>query len=147
MIPNPGFDTNLNGWLFDPGSGASWKSDDADGCVGSGSLYATDPNLYPATPCLKVTPGVLYNFGFRYKHGITPGASVSCYLTPYKDSNCSMGSAEDTAPGILPSRSTNWSSVSTTWVVYPDSPYTQVSCPLQDGSIDQIYLNPNANAF
>lgn len=147
VILNAGFDTNLNGWLFDPGTGVSWKSDDADGCAGSGSLYATDPNLYAMSPCLKVTPGVFYYFGFRYKHGITPDASVFCYLTPYKDSSCSTGSDEDTAPGILPSRSSTWSSASTTWMVYPDSPYAQVSCPLKDGSIDQVYLNPNANIF
>jgi len=147
VIPNAGFDTNLNGWLFDPGTGVSWKSDDADGCAGSGSLYGTDPNLYAMSPCLKVTPGVVYYFGFRYKHGITSDASVFCYLTPYKESTCSMGSDEDTAPGILPSRSTTWSSASTTWMVYPDSPYARVSCPLKDGSIDQVYLNPNANIF
>jgi hypothetical protein len=147
VIPNAGFDTNLNGWLFDPGTGVSWKSDDADGCAGSGSLYATDPNLYAISPCLKVTPGVFYYFGFRYKYGITPDASVFCYLTPYKDPSCSTGSDEDTAPGILPARSSTWSSASTTWMVYPDSPYAQVSCPLKDGSIDQVYLNPNANIF
>lgn len=147
VISDGGFDTDLGSWRFDPGTGVSWKAEDSEGCQGSGSLYAVDPNLYALSRCLKVTPGVPYFFGFKYKYGISADSSVFCYLTPYKDSICSIGADEDTAPGVIPPRSTTWSSTSTSWVVYPDSPYATVSCPLKDASVDQVYLNQNLNSF
>lgn len=147
IIADGGFDKNLGSWLVDPNSRVSWKSEDSEICQGSGSLYGVVASLYAQTRCLPVKPGTLYYFGFKYKYGMTADASVACYLTPYKDSSCSMLSDEEFAPGLGPSRSTSWSAVSTTWVVYADSPYADVSCPLQDASVDQVYLNPVIDSF
>src|SRR5690349_13067927 len=56
LLPNPTFDTNLNGWAYDPAS-VSWSSFDAEGSARSGSALVVNSrnDFAPVTlktPCM-----------------------------------------------------------------------------------------------
>lgn len=134
--------------------GASWDSDDADGCSGSGSIRVeVAPNLHLGTfvQCRKTNPGVKYTIGYKYKQ--SANANMLCSVNLFASGDCTTdpvvgGVTVQTAQVSVPLDWTNSTprAVDTT----SETRSIQVYCQLNNpgvGYFDQIYLNTVAGSF
>lgn len=143
-LQTPGFDSAdaLGSWQStSPLASAAYSTDDADGCVGSGS--ASIPGFANLWQCLpSIGPGVPYVFGFKHK-GI-----VTCSATFYSDNSCNTYidtvNLDDTSgasswDGMLQARG---NTPATTQSV-------EVFCSGSAGAgfIDQAYFNTSGGTF
>ena len=123
LLPNGGFDSNVDGWTVDVNADAgtvSWQSDDAAGSASSGSLkYATDSfgdQTMARSPCFAVPAGGAASAGGKsdilFVNGISSASfafQVSCLV--YSSSNCSGAIAGSLSPAT--STAAGWSAMTT----------------------------------
>jgi hypothetical protein len=152
-LQNPGFEqpSALANWIASPG--ASWSSDDADACTGSGStaVMVTMPqfDFGNIAQCVPATAGTRYFFGFKYKQQNADG--VVCYLWFYAGSTCSGNILVD---GSLTLQGTSvpvtfWQLTYDMITAPPTTGSAKVFCQTSNGTgaFDQIYVNPISNSY
>ncbi len=114
VIPNPGFDANLDGWSYAQGS-VSWSDLDADGSATSGSALILDSrtDFVPATlkgPCLAVPTTVDVGAKYRVPSGQITDGTVRVSLNWYSElTGCTDCLSAATASTPIRSLSTNGS--------------------------------------
>ncbi|HET6150304.1 MAG TPA: hypothetical protein VFH68_22380 [Polyangia bacterium] len=157
MLVNPGFDSaTLLSSSWAPSGGASFATDDADGCPGSGSVQTvvTMPafDFGNFRQCVRIT-APSYSFGFKYK--APANASGSCMLETFTNTtDCTSGTVNHVVgigtPQFAPA--TDWTSI-------PNLPFQPVNgeqsvlimCQTNTTGpamfFDQIYLNTAGATF
>ena len=83
LLLNPGFDSDLSGWLNYVSNSKTWSSADANGCMRSGSLSMVNGEDQ-VQQCVVVSGNTPYNVGFKYKQPV--GKGFRCFVTFYTDS-------------------------------------------------------------
>jgi len=136
VIPDSNFnDPALPNW--NPERSDAWVNDDADGCMGSGSV------IPQVSRCVPVKPNTRYYFGYRYKIPDSFGSAMcAVFLTASTDcSGNSLGRFDLVASGSGP---TGWLNAQSVFVDTPAGTNTaDIYCTFPSGSIwtDQFYLN------
>jgi hypothetical protein len=141
LFQNAGFDKDLSGWEI---SGATWSSQDMEGCPFSGSLYSPMATGYPRQ-CVRVSPGTKYSAGAS--DYIVGSGAATCEVTFFDDNACS-GSGTVMATVFGPdSTPGKWNH----YVVEIDATSTSQSalldCDIASGYVDQIFLTPIPGGF
>jgi hypothetical protein len=141
LLVNPGFDSDLSGWINYVSNSKTWSNSDADGCPRSGSLSMVN-GQDQVTQCVPAAGNASYNVGFKYKQAT--GESFRCFLTFYTDSGCMTDTVGDST--TLDSAMTGSS-----WIPYA----AVVTAPVGAGSLqilcgsggtanmDDFYINPS----
>ncbi|MFL5305165.1 MAG: hypothetical protein ACJ8F1_08125 [Polyangia bacterium] len=144
LLQNPGFDTGaqLGGW--EP-NGATWSSQDADGCTGSGSAVSSDGIL---TQCVTkgIAAGNRYWFGMRFLQDQPNGAY--CIITFESDTTCTSDISR--YGGAIASASTaGWQSGVDSDVAPAGTVAIHVQCSSGIGTVrvDQLFLSSTSNSY
>jgi hypothetical protein len=90
LLANPGFDRADGLSFWSPSEGASWSSDDADGCAQSGSAHTIVTSgtfdFGNIRQCVGVQAGIRYFFGFKFKQDVA--GSGNCRVGFLDDPTC-----------------------------------------------------------
>jgi hypothetical protein len=150
LLQNPGFDasTGIDNW--NPTTGTTFSSKDADGCPGSGSAEVsfTVPFFGTFRQCVAATANTPYFFGYKYEQDTSQAAL--CMLTFYSDTTCSTVIPGNTFLGGLDTPVSLWLLNSTSVTSPIGASSAEVFCQNQGGGnafIDQIYLNSTSNSY
>jgi hypothetical protein len=137
---------------WSPTTGATWDSDDSDGCPGSGSAEVAYqvPNFGSFDQCIAATAGTRYNFGFRYKQ--TQSQSVACDLWFFAGPTCSDNIlvGGDLLLAGAESAVTSWLKLSGSITAPAGTGSANVHCQNQgggSGNIDQIHVSTTNNSY
>lgn len=153
MVKNSGFDTNLNGWALDSGTGpVHWVADDADGCSLSGSVELSGFSGTPSkllSQCVAVTPLTSYKFGTRIAIVSlkNSGDLTHCDLDFYSDTACTAGM---TNAAVVQWINAGWSDNSVDVQTASDTKSARISCRVEDADtahVDKLYLTPTPGGF
>ena len=162
LILNPGFDASIGGglgnWTPSTTYAATFSTDDADGCAGSGSAHVAfvvmgqNKDFGQISQCVPVVQNTSYYLGYKLKQD-ADGTTV-CELWFYTGASCA-GSALNSDSVQLPSNLsgavTSWTQASTTVTTPSGAGSVQIICHVNPGSsagsFDQIYLNSAANNY
>jgi hypothetical protein len=149
VLVDSGFASELDLADWSPSRGASWSTEDADACSGSGSVRlaeVTSPiaDLGSISQCAVASADTNYRFGIRAKPG-----SWSCQLTFYTGASCG-GTASSTAPITQLSAYNGWGTTYGARKAPPNTASVELSC--QTGGpgpdhIDQIFLNATGDGY
>jgi hypothetical protein len=153
-IFNAGFNSSLDGWLTTKGI---WTSQDADGCVSSGSVsfLAADAGTFVSS-CITVEGGGQYNFGARAKVPATTAAfRAVCELFFYTGLQCNILSSGDNSAStsVFSTNSTDWQTMEMAVTLPPDIHTATVDCgPGGTGGsgtflFDQVFLSKAPGKF
>jgi hypothetical protein len=152
LLQNPGFEQSPGIANWSPTMGATWSSDDADGCPGSGSaVVAYDiPFFGSFSQCVVATPGTRYFFGYKYKQ--TQSQSVLCDLWFFAGPTCSGNIlvGGDLVLGGAESPITSWTRNSGSITAPAGTGSAAAHCQNQgggSGNIDQVYMNATSNSY
>jgi hypothetical protein len=124
LLPNAGFNTNINGW---EGFTLAWSSLDAKGSSGSGSLQMTvnapvDNNGFaPVAFCLAVTPGQTYHQGasFYFPGGQSHDAGFAVQSFYLSSANCTGSLLGQVSTVAVPAVTKTWFRLDTQPTVAP----------------------------
>ncbi len=138
LLTSPGFESSSELFSWGATSGATWSTDDADGCAESGSVLVNSSNG-SVSQCVPVTPGSRYYVGVRYKSS-DASSQPSCYWD-FRTYGC----AETTyiLGKFAGGASTTWTTAAGGDVAPADAQTLQVSCQTFGNSVlfDQFYVN------
>jgi hypothetical protein len=94
--------------------------------------------------CVRVSSNTLYYLGAKFR---AADPFSHCDVSFYSGTNCTTEIVVTHPMIALPSGGQNWTAVSTSFTTPANTQSAFVSCFLYQASMDQIYLNPNVNAF
>lgn len=149
VLVDPGFADELALADWSPSRGASWSTEDADACSGSGSIRlaeVTSPiaDLGSISQCTVASAGTSYTFGIRAKPG-----SWSCQLTFYTGASCE-GTASSSAPLTQASAYNGWATTYGARKAPPNTASVELSCQTSGPGpdyIDQVFLNTTGDGY
>jgi hypothetical protein len=150
---NAGFDANLDGWNKDK---ATWSSNDADSCSGSGSVsFRADDAGAISTDCFTLNPADSYNFGVKVWEPATSMYHGNCQLNYFTGPGCVALSPGDSSLWItlFSGNSSTWQSLQMSWLVPGDIHSGSINCgPGGSGGtgtfyFDQVYLTKSPGTF
>jgi len=150
---NAGFDLGLDGWK---GSGGTWSNQDADTCVGSGSvLFNAMDGGYVVSDCVSVSAGDVYSFGARMKVPSTALYGGVCELFLRTGTDCTIRNPGDgsTTVTIFSGNSVSWQTVEKGGTAVPaEIQSAAVNCSVGSGGsgqffFDQVYLTKTPGTF
>jgi hypothetical protein len=148
LLANPGFDGSIGSWSnpSTPYGSDTYSSDDADGCLGSGSVSITGATS--ASQCVIIGSSVGFYFGVHYK-GI-----LTCQVLAYwSDNSCGSSGGSSLAGNNALMTDYNGVSVWTPRSLATTTPAgtasMQVSCSgvAGDSKIDKVYINTSGDYF
>jgi hypothetical protein len=156
LLVNPGFDSaSVLTSSWNPSGGASFATDDADGCPGSGSVQTlvTMPafDFGHFSQCVRITPPTTYSFGFKYK--APANAFGNCMLETFTDTACASGTVNHLVVIQTPQNAP-----AADWTSIPSTPFQPVNgeqsllviCQTNTAPamfFDQLYLNTAGPSF
>ncbi len=142
LVKNAGFDNDLQSWEAELGE---WTRSDSDGCPFSGSYHSTFATGYPQQ-CIRITPGIPYNYGGTFKVKAEGGFACDVMLSDGVDCD---GNA--TFYGTLrppPNFPSNvWTRVSMRVDATSTSLSAWITCDVNDGDIDQVFFSPFPGSY
>jgi hypothetical protein len=149
ILVNPGFASALGLESWSPSRGATWSTDDADACSGSGSVRlqeVTSPiaDLGSISQCVAASADTTYTFGFEVKPG-----SWSCQLTFYTGTSCD-GTASSGSSIKQNHAYTGWGTSYGSRKAPVNTQSLELSCQTTGPGpdyIDQIYLNATGEGY
>ena len=150
LLGNPGFASGTSSWTISPG--ASLATDDAEGCVASGSVAVQVTSRLEfggLSQCLPVAVGTTYFFGFSYKQDAD--TRLTCRVTLLSTPDCTGNEIfSQVVQGSQISVALPWTSSQPVSVMAsPGSRTAEVRCQTTygAGAFDQFYLNPTSASF
>jgi hypothetical protein len=154
LLANPGFDRDDGLLFWKTSEGASWSSDDADGCPQSGSAHSVVTagtfDFGNVQQCVGIQAGVRYFFGYKFKEDV-PGAG-ECRVRFFQGPDCSGNELDAVVV------QTNGAPADLTWMSSPlamafapqNATVANVICQINiESSIlfDDLFLNPISPDF